>query len=281
MIRVAAVSYLNARPLVEGMAYRPLSERFEVSWAPPAECARRLEEGEADLALIPSIEYARSSRELEIVPGIAIGADGPVESVLLFTRVPLPEVRSIALNAESRTSNALVTVLFAEEGSRPELSVEAPDLEIMLAGHDAAVLIGDAALFATPPSGVQVIDLGEAWTETRRGLPFIFAFWAALPGVLDRDSYRLIHSAKSYGLAHLEKITGDFEYQGRREPERCRRYLSESVRYRLGSRQLEGLGEFYRLAKKHGLIEKTPKLRFLPLGRGATCGLRAAKEGAR
>jgi chorismate dehydratase len=190
-------------------------------------------------------------------------------------------VRSIALNAESRTSNALVTLLFAEEGSRPELSVQPPDLEAMLAGSDAAVLIGDAALFAQPPPGAQVIDLGEAWSATRGGLPFIFAFWAALPGVLDRDTYRLIHSAKSYGLAHLDEIAGDFEYRGRRAPELCRRYLSESVRYRLGSRQLEGLGEFYRLAAKHGLIDEVPKLRFLPLGRGATCGLRAAKEGAR
>jgi chorismate dehydratase len=278
MIRVAAVSYLNARPLVEGMTRPPLSDRFSVAWCTPAECARRLHEGDADLALLPSIEYARSAERLEIVPGVAIGSKGPVRSVLLYTRVPLPRVRSIALNAESRTSNALVTVLFAGEGARPALELCEPDLGTMLESHDAALLIGDAALFTPAPEGVRVIDLGEAWTETQGGLPFVYAFWVARPGVLDRDDYRQIHASKAYGRAHLRQIAEDFEFRGRRDPGLCHSYLSESVRYRLGNRQIEGLETFYRLAARHGLIEGAPPIRFLPLSAGATCGPPGARR---
>jgi chorismate dehydratase len=210
---------------------------------------------------------------------VAIGSLGKVESVLLFTRVPLSEVRSVALNAESRTSNALVAILFAEEGARPALRVRPPDLEAMLAEHDAAVLIGDAALFAEAPEGARAIDLGEAWSATRGGLPFVFALWAARPGTLDRRDYRMIHAAKSYGRAHRRELAEGFSHRGRRDPERCHRYLAEAVRYRLGKQELAGLGEFYRLAARHGLIDRVPTIRFLPLTEGATCGIRTASEG--
>jgi chorismate dehydratase len=279
MIRVGAVDYLNARPLVAGMELPPLSERFRVLRATPAECARRLHAGDVDLALLPSIEYARSTSPLEIVQGIAIGSKGPVSSVLLFTRVPPPDVRSIALNAASRTTNALVTLLFAEEGARPELTVREPDLEAMLAEHDAAVLIGDDALFAEAPPGVRVIDLGDAWTATHEGHPFVYAFWAARPGVLDRRDYRMIHASKSYGRAHLDEIAGSFEYRGRRDPERCRRYLEKSISYRLGSRQLAGLMEFYARCTEHGIIERVPEMRFLPLRRTRCQQTAAGQEG--
>ena len=155
-----------------------------------------------------------------------------------------------------------------------------PDLGAMLADHDAAVLIGDDALFATPPPGAQVIDLGEAWTETHDGLPFVYAFWAVRPGVMDRRDYRQLHAARAWGRAHMRQIAEEYSFRGQRDPELCHRYLTESIRYRLGNQQLAGLNEFYRRAHRQGLIPRVPTLRFLPLTAGSGCARAARKETA-
>src|SRR5262245_11293164 len=98
LIRVGAVSYLNAKPL-----YYRLSEYapdVRLSMDVPSRLAEQLAEGELDVGLIPSIEYLRGvDRGYEIIPGIAIAARGPVRSVKLFSRLPWPEIRRLALDA--------------------------------------------------------------------------------------------------------------------------------------------------------------------------------------
>src|SRR5437762_12270065 len=142
-VRLGAVGYLNARPLVFGLDRSP---RFEVRFDVPSECARLLHAGEIDLGLIPSIEYLRGD-SYRIVPDLAIASRGPVASVALFTKRPMSDVRSIVMDTSSRTSVALARVLCARLFKiEPVFEAHEPDLAAMLARGDAALLIGDNAL---------------------------------------------------------------------------------------------------------------------------------------
>src|SRR5687767_15429940 len=110
-IRLGAVDYLNARPLVYGLEMR--NDLFSIRFDPPSKCAALLHEGSIDVGMIPSIEYLRGSQYCA-VPDVAIVSEGPVASVAMFTGKPLQEIRSIAADTSSRTSNALLRVLCYE-----------------------------------------------------------------------------------------------------------------------------------------------------------------------
>src|ERR1051325_270834 len=143
-IRLGAVGYLNARPLVDKLEQSPtFSLRFDI----PSKCADLLHADAIDVGLIPSIEYLRGTG-LSIVPDLAIASRGPVTSVMLYTTKPIEDVRSIAMDTSSRTSVALVRVLCARHFKiEPAFEPLGPDLQSMLATHDAALMIGDNALF--------------------------------------------------------------------------------------------------------------------------------------
>src|SRR5262245_16126052 len=171
-IRLAAVSYLNALPLTWGLTRGSQRGLFDVILTPPAECARLLQDGLADVALIPSIEFARTSG-LSAVPGTGISARTEVRSVLLMSRVPPSSIRTLAVDANSRTSVALSRlILERRHGCRPHMEAMPPEPEAMLARHEAALVIGDAALRASlrPPSaaGLHVMDLAREWTQMTR-----------------------------------------------------------------------------------------------------------------
>ncbi len=179
-LRLGAVGYLNARPLVHGLD-RQL-DRFAIRFDAPSRCAELLDRGEVDLGLIPSIEYLRSP-EYSIVPSIAIASRHAVASVALFTQKPRAQVRTVALDSSSRTSAALLQILYLERfGQSPRFVTMAPDLPRMLRQCDAALLIGDAALFLDhEAAGLEKVDLGVEWHELT-GLPFVWAFWGGPRG---------------------------------------------------------------------------------------------------
>ena len=146
-VRVGAVGYLNARPLVYGLEQ---STRFQLRYDVPSECARLLHEHAIDIGLIPSIEYLRGGPYC-VVPDLAIASQGPVASVMLFTTKPIGDVRSIAMDTSSRTSVALARVLCARLFNiHPVVEGRSPDLQDMLTRCDAALIIGDSALFLDP-----------------------------------------------------------------------------------------------------------------------------------
>jgi chorismate dehydratase len=276
-IRVGAVSYLNTRPLVFGLERGVGGGRFLLTYDVPATLADRMAREELDLALLPSIELARLP-ELEVVPGIGIGSRGPAGSVLLIAKRPLTEVRRVALDPESRTSNALVRVLFGGVWKTdPVFTTGRGDLPAMLRDHDAAIRIGDKALFETPPERSTVVDLGEAWTTAYR-LPFVYAVWVARPGVLDRDVYRALHDSRREGTRALEAIAEDYTWNGRQFPEISLRYLRQQIRYRLGSSELNGLKTFLDEARRAGIIRKTPEIK-MGLARWTDCHETAAERG--
>jgi len=277
-LRIGAVSYLNTIPLVHGMRHGLGAERIELSYATPAVLADAMAAGELDMALLPVIELARIPG-LELVPGLGITTHGPSRSVLLVSRRPAEAIESLALDPDSRTSNALSRVLLAEVWHRRPRIVEGRgELAQSLERADAAVRIGDKALFEPVPADVRVYDLGEVWTG-RTGLPFVFAAWAARPGVVDRELYLTLHESRRRGTRAVERIAEEYAWKGERRPELVREYLTAHIRYRLGSAELRAIETFFAAAHGLGLIDAVPGVR-LALERPTACHDAAAAGGA-
>lgn len=268
MTRVGAVGYLNARALVFGLEQGLGADGIELSYDVPSRLAERMRAGELDVALLPTIELG-GLPAFELVPGLGIVSRGAARSVLLVSRVPLERIERVALDPESRTSNALSQVLFADAwGRAPEFHLGPLDLAAALAGADAAVRIGDKALFEPVPDGCEAHDLGTAWTALT-GLPFVFAAWVARPGVVDRPLYKLLHESHRSGTRVVDLIAEDYTWNGRRDPAVSRAYLRENIRHRLGADELRGLRRFLDAAARLGLIERAPELRMALVARAA------------
>jgi chorismate dehydratase len=250
--RLGAVDYLNARPLVYGLELR--NDLFSLRFDVPSKCAALLHEGSIDVGMIPSIEYLRG-RDYRIAPGVGIISEGPVASVALFTTTPITSIRTVAADTSSRTSNALLRVLCAERfGVEAEFHPMAPDPEAMLRRCDAALIIGDPALFLDHERlGAGKIDLGEEWTSMT-GLPFVWAFWAGRRGALSEAAVDALVTARDVGVAESDAVAET--YCGRERAARGKAYLRENIYYILGDREEEGLRLYYDLAERHGIVDR-------------------------
>lgn len=251
VVRLGAVGYLNARPLVYGLELQ--SDRFSLRFDAPSMCAALLHEGSIDAGMIPSIEYLRGS-EYAIVPDCAIVSKGAVASVALFSSKPLNQVGSVAADISSRTSNALLRILCVEKfGIDPRFEPMAPDPALMLRQHDAALLIGDPALFLDhEQESLLKVDLGEEWTSMT-GLPFVWAFWAGRSQALDGGHVEALLAARDAGVAASDQVAA--AYCGPERAARGKAYLRENIRYTLGEDELAGLRKYYELAAKHDVVD--------------------------
>jgi chorismate dehydratase len=264
-VRIGAVGYLNARPLVYGLDHHP---GFQVRYDVPSECARLLHAGAIDLGLIPSIEYLRGG-PYAIVPDLAIASDGPVASVAIFTTRPMADVRSIALDTSSRTSVALVRILCSRLFKiNPVLESRGPDLDDMLSRCDAALIIGDKALFLEPqvasgstPRRLEKIDLGEAWRQMT-GLPFVYAFWAGPSQALSSDDVKTLVRARDEGVKRPAELAAEYLSDAPRWQTLGADYLRDNIKYYFGEREQAGLELFYRFAAEAGVVERAQPLRF-------------------
>jgi chorismate dehydratase len=258
VVRLGAVNYLNVRPLVYGLDARAdVSLRFDV----PSTCARLLADGEIDLGMVPSITYADRPDD-RIVPGVCIGSDGPVASVALFARKPMRDVRRIALDTSSRTSAALVRIVCRRVFQiTPDFQACGPEIGSMLDVADAALLIGDPALFYDPPPGVTKVDLGAVWSEMT-GLPFVWAFWSGRPDAADASTVRVLQDAANAGARHIDDIARAYVAATPNRVALAARYLRENLVFSLGPREHLGLKTYYREAADAGLIPASPALMF-------------------
>ena len=251
VVRLGAVNYLNARPLVYGLELR--TELFSLRFDVPSKCAALLHEGSIDVGMIPSIEYLRG-HDYRIAPGIGIISEGPVASVALFTTTPVDRIRTIATDVSSRTSYALLRILCLERfGIDPAFQPMAPEPELMLRRCDAALLIGDPALFLDHERlGIEKVDLGDHWTSMT-ALPFVWAFWAGRSDALTRAGVSALLAARDAGVAASNSIAAT--YCGPERAAHCQAYLRENIRYTLGEREEAGLLTYYDLAERHGIVE--------------------------
>jgi chorismate dehydratase len=260
MIRLGAVTYLNARPLVYGLEH---DDRFELRYDLPSECARLLHAHETDLGLIPSIEYLRGPSEYWMVPGPAVTSRGPVASVAIYTRREPRDIRTIAMDTSSRTSVALATIMLRRRfDASPQPAPMAPDLEAMLERNDAALIIGDVALFLEhEASGVTKIDLGQEWTAMT-GLPFVYACWTGWPDAVGRHDVTTLQRARDAGMAQSDAVAAAYYPDDTPRQAAARRYLRDNIQYVLGNDEIEGLKTFYRYAGELDLVTFDGTLRF-------------------
>jgi chorismate dehydratase len=250
--RLGAVDYLNARPLVFGLELR--SDLFRVRFDVPSKCAALLHEGSIDVGMIPSIEYQRGTRAYRIVRGMGIISDGAVGSVAIFASRPIEQLRSIAVDTSSRTSAGLTSILCREVfGIVPDFVPMPPSIDQMLARCDAALVIGDPALYLDYAArGLSKVDLGEVWLRLT-GLPFVWAFWSGRQGALSPKHIAALTTARDAGVVASDSIADSYCGPGRSALGRV--YLRENIRYTLDERAEAGLRKYYQLASTHGLID--------------------------
>ena len=230
--KVRAVSYLNTVPLVWGMMHGPQARAVDLSFSIPSECARDVESGAAQIGLVPVAEIAR--QELEMAPDVGITCLGAVRSILLISKVPFGEIRTLAADGSSRTSVQLARVILRERyGAEPAIGSQAPVLESMLADADAALVIGDPALRIDPERlPYRCLDLGAEWLALT-GLPFVFAAWAGKPGLPAESLRPLLRESYEYGRARIVQ------------------YLRRYIRFEIGPKEERGLETFFALMRKN------------------------------
>jgi chorismate dehydratase len=258
-VRLGAVTYINTRPLTYCLSHRLGDARL--SFDLPSRLADDLASGRLDVAVAPSIEFARNVG-YSIVSDACVACEGPVRSVKLFSRVPIQRIKILAVDEGSRTSVALTRILLKERFAvEPQLRPLPIGVTLEDSTADAALMIGDRAILAPSGSFEVVWDLGEEWLGWT-GLPFVFAMWIARAGVDLRGVGELLSAARDEGIDRLDEIARhEAPVVGISEVE-CLSYLRDNLDFKLGPRQREGLGLFFELASRHGLAPEGVELVF-------------------
>lgn len=260
---MAASSYLNTAPLIWSYQYGRLQETVElVTDTAPARCGDLLARGEVEAALVPIIEYQRIPG-VRVVPDVCVGSHSAVRSVVLVSKYEeLNDVRRVGLDSSSRTSQALVKIIFREFlGVEPEWETSGPDVHALLKNNDAALLIGDPAMNISLPD-VHVFDLASVWRRfTDTG--FVFAMWMARDDDVAMVSKVDFAGARDEGLEQVEKIISAYEKEVALPRAEIRKYLTENITFHVDETLENGMRLYFELAQKYGLIETNKPLRFI------------------
>jgi chorismate dehydratase len=261
---VGHIQFLNCLPIYWGLVRSGALLDVELTKDTPDRLNDMLVTGELDIGPISLVEYLRHADDLVLLPGLAVGSDGPVLSVNLVSQVPLTQLdgRRVALGSTSRTSVLLARMwLESVHGVRPSYFQCPPELTAMLLEADAAVLIGDAALRATydaPGRGLDVHDLGAVWKQWT-GLPMVFAVWAARreyaaanPGLV-KDVHEAFVRSRDEALAHVDEIAAATARWEVFDGPTLATYF-RTLDFSLGPRQIDGLVEFARRAHAAGAV---------------------------
>lgn len=288
-LRISIVEYLNTAPLVWGFTEGPLVGKYDLSFTFPSQCAEALRRGDADVAIIPAIEYQRIEN-LIAIPEIAIAAKGEVRSILVVAKRPIEMAKRVALDTSSRSSAALVRILAEQYWKiHPEFVDAPPDPSEMLKRADAALVIGDPALRISlkmdalsgkAPSGEQccqgdpddmpvpgfetvwVYDIAHQWREMT-GKPCVLAIWAGRHDAITAEAVADFHESKRYGLQRIPEIAEAAAIKLDLPPRALARYLTDNIHFDLTGEYLEGLRLYYEKAAAAGLIPRARPLQFL------------------
>lgn len=308
-LRISIVEFLNTAPLVWGFTDGPLAGRYDLSFTVPSLCAEALRKGEADIAIIPSIEYQRIP-DTVLLPDMAVAAKNEVRSILLLAKKPVQLARRIALDTSSRSSVALVRLLCRGLWNiSPEFVDAAPDPAAMLADADAALLIGDPALSvriqmdalhdkraAAPGSGccdgdaddlpvpgvdtLFLYDVAHQWREMT-GKPCVLAIWAGRPEAITPEVVADFLASRDYGLSHIDDIAEGAALKLNLPPNALESYLRESIDFSLDADNLAGLSLYFDQCAGAGLIPASRPLVFAAgrLAKAANGALAKAANG--
>ncbi len=242
MLKISAVSYLNTIPFIHGLKQSDLIKTIDLQLDYPSICADKLINGTVDLALVPVVAILKL-KEAYIISDYCIGANGAVDTVCLYSDVPIEEIESIALDYQSRTSVALLKLLLKDYWRlNPILINEEVGFEDKIKGKHAALVIGDRA-FAMNDKHKFIYDLSAIWTEMT-GLPFVFAAWVS-NSQLSQDFINAFNKALEKGLTNIDRALA-FEvdsYPNCKNPED---YLNNKISYSLDSEKKKGMELFLR-----------------------------------
>lgn len=268
-MRIAAIGFLNPAPLMWDFEHPPLDEllasRYSIQTMLPSECAKLLAKGEADIGLIP-IAALTTIGGLRILPGCTIASKDRVRSLLLVRRAnaPLSALRTVAADTASRTTVSYARMLFHKwENPGIQFVPMAANLDTMLERADAAIIIGDPALFALEEksnrferTGEDLVyhDLAHEW-HTLTGLPFVSAVWAASPRCEwnDRITEDFVRS-RDHGLANIDALVNEWSRRFPMPESTIRTYLSSNIHYVLDDECIEGMKGFFSMAAKTGIL---------------------------
>ena len=284
------MQYLNTAPLVYGFTSGALKDKYDLSFTVPSQCADDLRDGRADVAIIPAIEFQRID-DLVVLPDLAIGAKRRVRSLLIVSRKPIQEVKSIALDGSSRSTQTLTRILCAEHWQIKPVFFEATfgSTARILEEADAALLIGDPALrlaiaitgnatlgangelMCSPDKAgvnatetLNVYDVVQEWRRLT-GLPAVLAVWAGRREAVTPELVADFAASKAYGMAHLAEISTTASLEQDLPVPDLLNYLQENIDFTLDSENLAGLELYYCLAAKLGLIPRAKAIEWANL----------------
>ena len=262
LLRFGIHDFLNAGPILLSVKEQGLNQGFQLIIDSPASLADRLKSSDLDLAMIPSIEYFKSADNYRLVRGVCIASRGEVGTVLFLAKKPIDETFSIAVDNRSRTSIALLKVLFSFKSgvsTRPF----SPDLESMLVDNSAALIIGDSAfqLSNLDPS-ITVYDLSKEWF-IQTGKTFVHAVIAVRKNIsLSKSQKIFLEQTMLDGCAQFKEVLRDYEGLPDVETKVLEDYLENKIKYNLDEAAIDGLEHFSNLCYQQGIILEKRSIEF-------------------
>ena len=292
-LRISIVQYLNTAPLVWGFTNGPLAGKYDLSFTVPSQCAEALRGGTVDIAIIPAIEYQRIPG-LVVLPELAIASQNRVRSLLIIAKKPIEQVRSIALDRSSRSTQALTRILAARHWKiDPDFFETEPDLSQMLEKADAALLIGDPALrlsiaieknSTVRPQGravcqaatlgipgAEIFHIYDVVGEWRKfsSLPAVMAVWAARPEVATPEVLADFSASRDFGLSQIPAICLEAARELELPQPALESYLRHNIDFSLGEENRRGLERYFHEAAKLGLIAQEKKIEWATMTKEA------------
>jgi chorismate dehydratase len=245
ILRIALVEYINTRPFLDGLEQEFHGHEIELQLLPPSQCAVALREGRCDLALIP-VGSLIDFQQVEILPNYCIGARGAVDSVFIFSELPIEELDCLQLDPHSRSSNALAQILLKHHWHR-ELPLLQPARRNFdnIKGTTGGVVIGDVAIRMRERFTYHY-DLAEAWQQMT-GLPFAFAVWVARPGALDAYWRKRLNQAFAWGVRQAPQSAQKWATHFELKPDFAHHYLTHSIQFEFDAPKHRALAMYLRL----------------------------------
>lgn len=261
-IRFGCHNFLNSKPILLPLLNEKLKE-LEIIQNTPACLAQMLSQGKLDLSFVPSIEYARNP-DYRLIDNISISSLGTVDTVLLFSKTKMEEVKTVVADNRSLSSVVLLKIIFMEKyGRLPDFVFSEPDYKKMLSSNDAALIIGDNSFLAEKNKETRRYDLSREWFLLTKKT-FVHAVLCVRSKTqIDQHIINTILSSRDKGLSSLERISEESAQKLGITKEKCIDYMQNKIIYNFGPAEKEGLKEFYSLAHKHSFIDTQPELKFL------------------
>src|ERR1035437_3822617 len=245
VLRISAVSYINAKPFVYGIEHSGFLKDYSLSLDVPSLCAEKLKSNKVDIGLAP-VAIIPELKKYFIIPDFCIGANGPVKTVMLYSQVPLKDIKNILLDYQSRTSVMLVQILAKYFWKiSPKWTPAKKGYEEKIAGTTAGVIIGDRN-FSLPHKFKHVYDLSEEW-KTYTGLPFVFACWIANKEP-DENVAAALYQSLRFGVENRDKVVEGLKNQY--DEKIISNYLHHYINFSFDKPKQAAMDLFLKLGKK-------------------------------